>query len=229
MIFYAGCPIVWKSKLQTEFALSTTESEIISLSTALKVVIPLMEIAQEMQGKGYDILSTQTVVQCRAFQDNSGALELASTPKYRPRTRYLSVKLFHFRHFAKQKRITLSKCDTHEQTADVFTKSLDVETFTLHRTSICGECEIYVNKRECWNPVPPPLQRFAGLQNMILANRPVPAEGVLHPFRVPSYDVPLHFTFHAGPKRAEKAKGPKQPHRYYFFWPDGLRRPLYGE
>ena len=57
------------------FALSTTESEIISLSTALKVVIPLMEIAQEMKDKGYNILSTQPLVWCHAFEDNSGALE----------------------------------------------------------------------------------------------------------------------------------------------------------
>ena len=33
VIFYGGCPIVWASKLQSEIALSTTEAEIISLST----------------------------------------------------------------------------------------------------------------------------------------------------------------------------------------------------
>ena len=31
-VLYAGCPIAWQSKLQTEIALSTTESEYISLS-----------------------------------------------------------------------------------------------------------------------------------------------------------------------------------------------------
>ena len=84
VIFYAGCPIVRKSKIQTKFALSTTESEVISLSTALKVVIPLMEITQEMKEKGYNILLTQPLVQCHAFEDNSGALELALAPKYHP-------------------------------------------------------------------------------------------------------------------------------------------------
>ena len=42
VIMYAGCPLVWASKLQTEIALSTTESEYISLSTALREIIPLM-------------------------------------------------------------------------------------------------------------------------------------------------------------------------------------------
>ena len=33
VIKHAGCPIIWKSKLQTEIALSTTEAECIALST----------------------------------------------------------------------------------------------------------------------------------------------------------------------------------------------------
>jgi hypothetical protein len=39
-----GCPLFWVSKLQTEIALSTTKSEYIALSQAMREVIPLMEI-----------------------------------------------------------------------------------------------------------------------------------------------------------------------------------------
>ena len=35
VIIYAGCPIIWKSKLQTQIALSTTEAEFMALSAAL--------------------------------------------------------------------------------------------------------------------------------------------------------------------------------------------------
>jgi hypothetical protein len=35
VIFYAGCPIIWKSKLQTQIALSTTKAESMALSAAL--------------------------------------------------------------------------------------------------------------------------------------------------------------------------------------------------
>ena len=35
VIFYAGCPIFWQSKLQTEIALSTAEAEYIASSQAL--------------------------------------------------------------------------------------------------------------------------------------------------------------------------------------------------
>jgi hypothetical protein len=37
---YAGYPITWGSKMQTEIALSTTESEYRALSTAMQEVIP---------------------------------------------------------------------------------------------------------------------------------------------------------------------------------------------
>ena len=41
IITYASCPLIWASKLQTEYALSTTESEYYALSTALREAIPL--------------------------------------------------------------------------------------------------------------------------------------------------------------------------------------------
>jgi hypothetical protein len=49
-IFYAGCPIIWASKLQTQTALSTTEAEYIAMSMSLRDVIPIMELIQEMKG-----------------------------------------------------------------------------------------------------------------------------------------------------------------------------------
>ena len=57
VIFYSGCPIIWKSKLQTEIALSTTESEYISLSQSIRDLIPLREMLienhQTKQEKNY--------------------------------------------------------------------------------------------------------------------------------------------------------------------------------
>ena len=41
IISYAGVPLLWKSSLQGEIALSSTESELIGLSTALRTAIPI--------------------------------------------------------------------------------------------------------------------------------------------------------------------------------------------
>jgi hypothetical protein len=45
---YAGCPIIWVSKLQSEVALSTTEAEFIALSQAMRDLIPLLGILEEV-------------------------------------------------------------------------------------------------------------------------------------------------------------------------------------
>eukprot|EP00978_Attheya_sp_CCMP212_P041667 scaffold241829_cov35-Attheya_sp.AAC.2 len=47
IIMYAGCHILWKSQMQTEFALSTTESEYTGLSYALRSAILIMEQLKE--------------------------------------------------------------------------------------------------------------------------------------------------------------------------------------
>ena len=44
VIKYAGCPVKWFSRLQTEIALSTTEAEYIVLSTTAREVLPLREM-----------------------------------------------------------------------------------------------------------------------------------------------------------------------------------------
>ena len=48
VIMYANCPVYWKSSLQTEIALSTAEAEYIALSQALREVIPLMTLFEEI-------------------------------------------------------------------------------------------------------------------------------------------------------------------------------------
>jgi hypothetical protein len=48
IIMYANCPVLWASKLQSDIALSSTESEYLAISTAIRDVIPLMELLKEL-------------------------------------------------------------------------------------------------------------------------------------------------------------------------------------
>jgi len=75
IILYTGCPILWASQLQMEIALSSTESEFISLSTTLHTTIPIMELVKELKGQGFDVVSTQPMVHCCVFEDNSRELQ----------------------------------------------------------------------------------------------------------------------------------------------------------
>ena len=75
---------MWKSQLQTEIALSLTESKYTGLSYALHETIPMMELLKEMKSIGFPVTPTNDDVQCHVFEDNSGAIEMAQVHKYRP-------------------------------------------------------------------------------------------------------------------------------------------------
>ena len=97
-----GCPIVWKSQLQTEITLSSTESEYTGLSYALRETIPMMELLKEMKSIGLLVTPPNADIHCQVFEDNSGAIEMAQVHKYCPRTKHLNVKLHHFHMYVEQ-------------------------------------------------------------------------------------------------------------------------------
>ena len=137
VLTYAGCPLIWASKLQTEIALSSTESEYIALSQALREVIPLMALMKEARKQGFDI-APKASIHCTAFEDNTGALEMARVPKMRPRTKHLNIKYHHFREYVKKGLISIHRVSTEEQMADVLTKPLSPEPFAKHRKELVG-------------------------------------------------------------------------------------------
>ena len=61
-ILYAGCPIIWASKLQTIIALSSCEEDYISLSHSLRETIPLMAMINDIKNKGFNAYSSVPVV-----------------------------------------------------------------------------------------------------------------------------------------------------------------------
>jgi hypothetical protein len=81
IITYAGYPMHWSSKMQTETALSTTEAEHIALSQAMRVLLPIIWLMEEAKQQGIPVLNTTTKVHCKVFEDNAGAIEIANVPK----------------------------------------------------------------------------------------------------------------------------------------------------
>ena len=59
------------------------------------------EIRQRFDSK---IVSVPTV-RCELFEDNSGALELATVHKMRPRTKHINIKYHHFWEYVQTKRV----------------------------------------------------------------------------------------------------------------------------
>jgi transposase InsO family protein len=138
IITYAGCPITWASKLQSEAALSSTESEYLAISEAFRTLLPLMDLLEEARAMGVPIKLGAPVVHCKAFEDNSGALELARLPKMRPRTRHINVKYHHFREAVAKGRVTLQHVASKDQLGDALTKNLARDLFVSLRKRYMG-------------------------------------------------------------------------------------------
>lgn len=118
--------------------MSSTEAEVTGLSHVLREAIPIMELLNEMKRHGFKVSSTNANMRCKAHEDNSGAVEIASNPKYRPRTKHLNVKLHHFRDFVERKEISIHPIKSEQQPADYLTKPVNVNVLTRLRHFIMG-------------------------------------------------------------------------------------------
>eukprot|EP00804_Cyclotella_cryptica_P002072 CCRYP_017855-RB/>CCRYP_017855-RB protein AED:0.26 eAED:0.26 QI:0/-1/0/1/-1/0/1/0/216 len=139
VVFYAACPFIWASKLQSHVVLSTTEAEYIVMSTALRDVIPFMELIKEMREHKLVIVNTQPYVYCKVFEDNSGALELVRLPRLHPCTKHINVCYHHFCKHVRKGLIKIFPVDTKDQIADTLTKALAQNDFIRHRKLMCGQ------------------------------------------------------------------------------------------
>jgi hypothetical protein len=138
IIFYSGCPISWASKLQSQVTLSTTEAKYIAMSQALRDVIPIMILLQEMREQDFKVVCAEPYVYCKVFEDNSGALELARLPTLCPRTKHINVCYHHFREHVRKGLIKIYPDDTKDQIADALTKALEQNDFQHHCCYMCS-------------------------------------------------------------------------------------------
>jgi len=105
---------------------------------ALRDVIPIMELLEEVRNYGHKVICNEPIVYCKVFEDNSGALELARLPKLRPRTKHINVCYHHFREHVRKGIIKILSVSTDDQIADTLTKPLAQNAFNKHRRALCG-------------------------------------------------------------------------------------------
>ena len=84
---------------------------VVALSQAMRDLIPFLDFAHEID-EVYDQSTAAPTLHCTVFEDNNGALELANTPRYRPRTKHIGIKYHHFRDHVKRGVIKIEKIDT---------------------------------------------------------------------------------------------------------------------
>jgi hypothetical protein len=137
ILIFAGCPLMWASKLQTEIALSTTEAEYIALSQSMRDLLPTRELINEvLQHLTIDLQGVTT--HSTVFEDNQGAIALANAPKMTPRSKHIGIKYHFFREHVKDGTVSIKYVKTEDQIADIFTKGLTVIKFHRLRKMLMG-------------------------------------------------------------------------------------------
>ena len=140
LFMLGGCPISWVSRLQSEIALSTMESEYVAMSVAMKDLIPLQRIVKTViEAVGLDP-EIQSTLKSEVWEDNAGALILAKLepPRMTLRSKHYALKYHWFRYKVKELSIGLNKIGTKEQLADILTKGLPKVDFQRLRLMLMG-------------------------------------------------------------------------------------------
>jgi len=151
VVTFCGCPISWASKLQSEIALSTTESEYIALSTATREILPLRRILQDLLQYSFIAIPAQSsdtvsssffhssLRPSQIFEDNNACIVLAtSESNFKPRTKHISLKFHHFHDQIKNGSLQVIKVASTENLADIFTKPLGRTKFEYLRKLLLG-------------------------------------------------------------------------------------------
>ena len=151
LITFMNCPLLWTSKLQTQIALSTMESEYIALSQSMRELIGVREVLKEIylivlkdsasfnkvkyttHAKTFGCLPSSIV-----HEDNESCLRFATVPKMSPRTKHIALPYHFFRSKVANKEIIVKGIDTNNQLADQFTKGLPQDKFLRDRKILLG-------------------------------------------------------------------------------------------
>jgi hypothetical protein len=158
VIMYRGSPLLWASKLQTQIALSTMESEYIALSQSMRDLIPIREILKEILEVVFDRADdvkytthsrafedikdgnqdTPLIPKSKVYEDNEACLKFARMAKLSPRTKHIGVPYHWFRTKVESLEIEILPIDTNDQLADQFTKGLVYDKFVRARNILMG-------------------------------------------------------------------------------------------
>jgi hypothetical protein len=134
IVFAAGGPISWQSKLQPTVATSSLESEYMAMYAGLQEVVWLRGVMKELQLP----LEKPTPL----LVDSKSALDLAHNPVYHKRSKHIDIKYHWIREHVNPggfKTAELFHVGTARMAADMFTKSLTGSLFFEHASTLSGK------------------------------------------------------------------------------------------
>ena len=111
----AGAAILCKSRFQDTIALSFTEAEFIAAVEAIKYILYLRSILNDI-----GILPNDTTI---LYEDNQGSLLMASPQQPTKRTRHIDIKNFVLQDWCETDIIAMKRINTKDNFSDTLTKA----------------------------------------------------------------------------------------------------------
>lgn len=116
------------SKKQPIVTLSTTEAEFVTASSCACQAIWLRRILQHLG------LAQEECT--KLYCDNSSSIKLSKNPIMHGRCKHIDVRYHFLRALTKDRVVELVHCKTEDQTADIFTKLLKLDSFCKLRARL---------------------------------------------------------------------------------------------
>ena len=103
-----------KVEFKTETALSTFQGEYIALSSAIRKLITIQQVLQELD-HCLHLSYTTPIIHAEVFEDNNSAYLLAMSHSLSECSKHLNVKWHFFWEYVDEGHVKISKCSTEEQ------------------------------------------------------------------------------------------------------------------
>ncbi|KAG2788014.1 hypothetical protein PC129_g20739 [Phytophthora cactorum] len=124
-IMIGNAPVVFKSKFQRSVALSSAEAEYMALTLCTQEVLWTRAMLKDM--------GHEQVGATRVWEDNQGAIALASNAGYHARTKHVDIRHHFIRENVERRTLKVDYIDTKRQLADMLTKTLGTKTLAFLR------------------------------------------------------------------------------------------------
>lgn len=130
ILMFNGGPVSWESTRQKSVALSTTESEYMAATVAVKELIWLKRLIESL---------VELKEKPELNMDNQSAIRLVKNPEFHKRTKHIDVRYHFIRERYEEGLFNLSYVRTDEELGDILTKALNKDRFEALRKMIAIE------------------------------------------------------------------------------------------